>query len=80
MPTGIMLHPHPQAANVVDDVVSQGLEQLPPRQRVVVAMRDLEGRTADEVSDLLMISAGNQRVLLHRGRAKLRAVWEEASS
>ncbi len=57
-------------------VVAHALEQLPPRQRVVVAMRDLDGHTADEVSEVLAISAGNQRVLLHRGRAVVRAHLE----
>ena len=46
------------------------------RQRVVVALRDLDGHTADEVSQLLTITAGNQRVLLHRGRAVVRAHLE----
>jgi RNA polymerase sigma-70 factor, ECF subfamily len=58
------------------DIVSRALESLSPRQRAVVAMRDLEGHTADEVSTLLQISAGNQRVLLHRGRAVVRAHLE----
>ena len=35
-------------------------------------MRDLDGHTAEEVSELLLISPGNQRVLLHRGRAVIR--------
>jgi RNA polymerase sigma-70 factor (ECF subfamily) len=60
----------------VHDVVSRALDQLPPRQRVVVAMRDLEGHTAEEVSEMLMITPGNQRVLLHRGRAVVRAQLE----
>jgi RNA polymerase sigma-70 factor, ECF subfamily len=60
----------------VHQVVARALEELPPRQRAVVAMRDLDGHTADEVSALLMISPGNQRVLLHRGRAVVRAHLE----
>ena len=60
----------------VHSVVARALDELPPRQRVVVAMRDLEGHTAEEVSGLLMISTGNQRVLLHRGRAVVRAHLE----
>jgi RNA polymerase sigma-70 factor (ECF subfamily) len=43
---------------------------------VVVALRDLDGHTSDEVCDLLDISPGNQRVLLHRGRAVVRAHLE----
>jgi RNA polymerase sigma-70 factor (ECF subfamily) len=63
-------------SNELREVVSQALEQVPPRQRVVVALRDLDGHTAEEVSELLAISAGNQRVLLHRGRAVVRAHLE----
>ena len=39
--------------------------------------RDVQGFGADEVCDLLEISPGNQRILLHRGRATLRAAPEE---
>jgi RNA polymerase sigma-70 factor, ECF subfamily len=60
----------------VREVVTAALAELPPRQRVVVALRDLDGHSADEVCDLLEISAGNQRVLLHRGRAVVRAHLE----
>jgi RNA polymerase sigma-70 factor (ECF subfamily) len=60
----------------VSDVVVRALDELPPRQRVVVAMRDLHGHSADEVGELLGISPGNQRVLLHRGRAVVRAHLE----
>lgn len=63
-------------AGEVHDVVARALDELPPRQRVVVAMRDLDGHSAQEVSDLLTISLGNQRVLLHRGRAVVRAHLE----
>jgi RNA polymerase sigma-70 factor (ECF subfamily) len=60
----------------VREVVTTALAELSPRQRVVVALRDLDGHSADEVCDLLDISAGNQRVLLHRGRAVVRAHLE----
>ena len=53
-----------------------GLEDLPPRQRQVVVLRDMEGLSSDEVCDLLEISPGNQRLLLHRGRARLRETLE----
>jgi RNA polymerase sigma-70 factor, ECF subfamily len=48
------------------------LDRLPDRQRTVVVLRDVEGWTSDEVREALRLSAGNQRVLLHRGRARLR--------
>ncbi len=63
-------------SNEMREVVTRALEELPPRQRVVVALRDLDGHTADEVCELLTITAGNQRVLLHRGRAVVRAHLE----
>jgi RNA polymerase sigma-70 factor (ECF subfamily) len=43
------------------------------RQRAVITLRDLVGLTATEVCDLLELSDGNQRVLLHRARARVRA-------
>ena len=52
------------------------MHELPMRQRVVVEMRDVDGIPADDVCALLGLSAENQRVLLHRGRARLRAALE----
>ena len=49
---------------------------LPGRQREVVLLRDVEGMSSAEVCDVLSISEANQRVLLHRGRGKLRQVLE----
>ncbi|MGZ4270443.1 MAG: RNA polymerase sigma factor [Solirubrobacteraceae bacterium] len=46
---------------------------LPERQRTVVALRDVEGWTPEEVCDALGLSEGNQRVLLHRARRRMRA-------
>ncbi|HEX3296666.1 MAG TPA: sigma-70 family RNA polymerase sigma factor [Nocardioides sp.] len=60
----------------VHEVVAEALTELPDRQRAVVALRDLDGHTSEEVCELLDISAGNQRVLLHRGRAVVRAHLE----
>jgi RNA polymerase sigma-70 factor (ECF subfamily) len=50
------------------------LPHLPEQQRQVVILRDVDGVSAEDVASLLGISDGNQRVLLHRGRAKLRAL------
>lgn len=57
-------------------VVARALDDLPQRQRAVVVLRDVEGRTSEEVCAMLEISAANQRVLLHRGRAAVRACLE----
>jgi RNA polymerase sigma-70 factor, ECF subfamily len=57
-------------------VVAEALRQIPARQAAVVALRDIDGLDAGEVADLMGISAANQRVLLHRGRASVRAAIE----
>ncbi|WP_396899324.1 RNA polymerase sigma factor [Mycolicibacterium sp.] len=58
-------------------VARRELDKLPPRQREVVMMRDVLGLESAEVCDLLEISAANQRVLLHRGRAAVRQALED---
>jgi len=52
------------------------IDELPPAQREVLLLHDVEGLAGDEVAALLGISAGNQRVLLHRARARVRAGLE----
>jgi RNA polymerase sigma-70 factor (ECF subfamily) len=47
---------------------------LPPRDAQIIALRDIQGLSAPEAAEQLGISAGNQRVLLHRARVRLRAV------
>jgi len=67
--------PGPEQRAMADDVwsaVRAALDELPERQRTVVVLRDVEGWTAEEVSAALRISPGNQRVLLHRGRVRMR--------
>src|SRR5262249_10871122 len=58
------------------DLVNAALESLPDRQRVVITLRDVEGYSSEEVCGILEISAANQRVLLHRARAVVRARLE----
>ena len=58
------------------DVAQRELEKLPDRQGTVVTLRDMLGFDSGEVCELLDISVANQRVLLHRGRAVLRAALE----
>jgi RNA polymerase sigma-70 factor (ECF subfamily) len=57
-------------------ILQSGLDDLPARQRQVVVLRDVEGLSSDEVCAVLDISAGNQRILLHRGRTRLREILE----
>ncbi|MBV9363772.1 MAG: sigma-70 family RNA polymerase sigma factor [Solirubrobacterales bacterium] len=59
------------------DCLKQALAELPDRQRLIVGLRDVDGHSSEEVCDLLGISQENQRVLLHRGRSRLRAILDE---
>ncbi|MEW6583852.1 MAG: sigma-70 family RNA polymerase sigma factor [Actinomycetota bacterium] len=53
-------------------VVTGAIDRLPPGQRAVVSLRDVAGWSAEEVCEALGISEVNQRVLLHRGRTRVR--------
>jgi RNA polymerase sigma-70 factor, ECF subfamily len=54
-------------------VIRDAVDALPPAQRTVLTLRDIAGWDSDEVCNELAITETNQRVLLHRGRAKVRA-------
>ena len=56
--------------------VYESLDRVPVQQRQVLVMRDIEGLDSGEVRDILGITDGNQRVLLHRARSKVRARLE----
>jgi RNA polymerase sigma-70 factor (ECF subfamily) len=58
------------------EVIANAIRELPPTQRAVIGLRDVEGWSSEEVCDALELSEGNQRVLLHRGRTKVRAALE----
>jgi RNA polymerase sigma-70 factor (ECF subfamily) len=49
----------------------RALNDLPERQRMVITLRDVEGLSSEEVCEMLDLSEGNQRVLLHRARGRL---------
>jgi RNA polymerase sigma-70 factor, ECF subfamily len=53
------------------------MRELPPGQRAVVTLRDVDGLSSQEACEVLEISDGNQRVLLHRGRSRLRQGLED---
>jgi RNA polymerase sigma-70 factor (ECF subfamily) len=56
--------------------VAAAIEALPPNQREVIRLRDVLGWTSGEVCNALDVSETNQRVLLHRARAKVRRALE----
>ena len=58
-------------------VIDAEIAKLPPVQRQVITLRDVEGFDAAEVRDLLDLTDGNQRVLLHRARSRVRRALEE---
>jgi RNA polymerase sigma-70 factor, ECF subfamily len=69
------------AATAVQDretlrVVMGAIAELPEAQQAVIRMRDVEGYSSAEVCDALDVSEGNQRVLLHRARSRVRAALE----
>jgi RNA polymerase sigma-70 factor, ECF subfamily len=58
-------------------VLLRTIAALPPRQREVITLRDVLGFSGTEVSTVLDVSEGNERVLLHRARSKVRAALEQ---
>ena len=57
-------------------LIEATIAALPTGQRLVITLRDVEGWDANEVCSVLELSETNQRVLLHRARAKVRAAIE----
>jgi RNA polymerase sigma-70 factor, ECF subfamily len=59
------------------DRIRVWIEELPARQREVVLLRDVEGMSSEQVCAVLALTDVNQRVLLHRGRSRLRQLFED---
>ena len=58
-------------------LINETIDKLPPAQREVITLRDIDGWTSTEVCEALQLSEANQRVLLHRARTRVRNVLEE---
>ena len=56
--------------------IAAAIDALPASQRAVISLRDVEGWSAEEVRNALDVSEVNQRVLLHRARARVRRELE----
>lgn len=71
--------PRPEAGLLSGEarlVILDAIEALPSAQRRVISLRDVEGWSSEEVCEALELSDGNQRVLLHRARTKVRSAVE----
>lgn len=62
---------------LVDDDISQALEELPEDFRTVVLLCDVEGFTYEEIANMLDVPIGTIRSRLHRGRNLLKAQLKE---
>jgi len=58
-------------------IIQRAIDALPPTQREVITLRDIEGWTSEDVCNALVLSETNQRVLLHRARSKVRRALEQ---
>lgn len=58
-------------------VMQSAIETLPPNQKEVITLRDVQGWTSEEVCNVLGVSETNQRVLLHRARSKVRQILDQ---
>lgn len=58
------------------DLIHATISELPPAQRLVITLRDIEGCDSAEVCAALELTQTNQRVLLHRARSRVRAALE----
>ena len=68
--------PDPLERQETLDAIQTAIEGLPPGQRAVITLRDVAGCDGQEACAALGLSAGNQRVLLHRARMKVRSAVE----
>jgi RNA polymerase sigma-70 factor (ECF subfamily) len=57
--------------------LERAIAGLPPSQREVITLRDIEGWSSEEVRNALGLTETNQRVLLHRARSKVRRALEQ---
>jgi RNA polymerase sigma-70 factor, ECF subfamily len=64
-------------ANETLRVIRATLDTLPPMQAEVLRLRDVLGWSSEEIRNALDLTETNQRVLLHRARAKVRAAIAE---
>jgi RNA polymerase sigma-70 factor (ECF subfamily) len=57
--------------------IEMAIVKLPPNQRTVITLHDIEGWSAEEIRNVLSVSEANLRVLLHRARSRVRRALEQ---
>ena len=65
------------AGEQLQEVIDKALNDLPPLQRSVVSLRDIQGLDMDSICKILEVSESNARVLLHRARSQVREAIDE---
>lgn len=64
-------------AQEIRTCIQRSIGALPPNQRMVITLRDIEGWTSQDVCNAFQLSETNQRVLLHRARSRVRQALEK---
>ena len=65
------------ASTQLKSVIDRALNNLPPIQRSVVTLRDIQALDMDSICKILDVSESNARVLLHRGRSQIREAIDD---
>ncbi len=61
----------------LSSVLVNALDKIPIEQRIIVELKNIEGRSHKEIADYLDISVTAAKVRLHRAHQKLRQILEE---
>ena len=61
----------------LSSVLINALDKIPIEQRIIVELKNIEGRSHKEIADYLDISVTAAKVRLHRAHQKLRQILEE---
>ena len=69
---GVPLRDYARNHQELNQAIQRGIETLPPEQRIMVVLSDVQGLSYKEIADVTGVSLGTVKSRLSRGRAKLR--------